>query len=99
MPQIWSIVDRKLLYSPHEFVAAVAPQLAIVSAGYRNRFSHPRPDVIARYERRGVTTLRTDLQGALVVDLLPGAPLRMAATRDARRRYWYDAPARGPPDE
>ena len=81
------------------FVAAVAPRVAIVSAGYRNRFNHPRPDVLDRYERRGAATLRTDLHGAVVIDIPPDAPLRATVARVSQRRYWYDAPARGPPED
>ena len=50
--------------STAEFVAAVAPSVAIVAAGYRNRFGHPRADVLARYRRAGATHVRTDLSGA-----------------------------------
>jgi len=81
------------------FVAAVSPRFAVISAGYRNRFNHPRPDVVDRYGRRGVTTLRTDLQGAVVIDMAPGTPIRVQVARDTQRRYWYDPPARGPPDD
>jgi hypothetical protein len=31
------------------FVAAVAPGVAVFTPGYRNRFGHPRPEVVARY--------------------------------------------------
>lgn len=42
---------------------AVAPRLALVSAGRRNSYGHPSPEVLARLERRGVRVLRTDLHG------------------------------------
>jgi len=74
------------------FVAAVAPHLAVVTAGYRNRFGHPRADVVARYERAGATLVRTDRDGAITVTL-DGAPPTARAERDVRRRYWFDAPA------
>jgi len=101
-------VHAEVLLVPHHgsrtsstpaFVAAVAPRVAIVSAGYRNRFNHPRPDVLDRYERRGAATLRTDLHGAVVIDIPPDAPLRATVARVSQRRYWYDAPARGPPED
>ena len=31
------------------FIAAVAPRIAIIAAGYRNRFGHPRAEIVARY--------------------------------------------------
>jgi competence protein ComEC len=30
------------------------PAFALVSVGYRNHFNHPHPDVVARYEDRGM---------------------------------------------
>ncbi len=55
--------------SSEEFLEAVRPAIALVSVGYRNRFRHPHPDVIARYEARGVRVLRTDLHGVLTVEM------------------------------
>ena len=74
-----------------EFVAAVAPSVAIVAAGYRNRFGHPRAEVLARYRRAGATQLRTDLSGAITLTLDPGAAPLAQGERDRRRRYWYEA--------
>ena len=34
---------------------AVQPRVAVVQAGYRNRFGHPATGVIQRYEARGIT--------------------------------------------
>ncbi|MFN3431349.1 MAG: DNA internalization-related competence protein ComEC/Rec2 [Candidatus Sericytochromatia bacterium] len=49
------------------FLRAVAPSLAIVSAGKRNRFGHPRPSTMRRLRQAGVASLRTDLAGAILV--------------------------------
>jgi competence protein ComEC len=73
------------------FIDAVAPRVAIVAAGYRNRFGHPRGDVLARYARAGAVLPRTDLQGAISLTLEPGKPLAPIGERERRRRYWYDA--------
>lgn len=35
------------------WVAAVAPRLAVVSAGHRNSFGHPRRDVVERWQAQG----------------------------------------------
>jgi len=75
------------------FVAAVDPQIAIVDAGYRNRFNHPRADVVERYTRRGIQVVRTDLDGAITVDLAADQPLRTRKARESSKRYWLDAPA------
>jgi competence protein ComEC len=74
------------------FIAAVDPAIAIVTAGYRNRFNHPRPDVVERYTRRGTRVPRTDRDGAVTVTLGTGEPLSLTRERELRRRYWLDPP-------
>lgn len=54
------------------FIAAVRPEVALVSVGYRNRFHHPHPEVVDRYRAQGVRLLRTDLNGALSVEMTRG---------------------------
>jgi hypothetical protein len=46
------------------FIDAVAPRVAVVQAGYRSRFGHPAPDVVARYAERGIEVVRSDRCGA-----------------------------------
>ena len=70
--------------SSAEFLNAVQPQAALVQAGYRSRFGHPAPDVMARYDDRGIAVLRTDRCGAWLWH--DGAA---ACTRDVQRRYWH----------
>ncbi len=54
-----------LTSSSPEFLEAVAPEFAVVSAGYYNTFRHPRPEVMHRFAERNVRTFRTDLAGAV----------------------------------
>jgi competence protein ComEC len=49
------------------FVHALSPRLALVSAGFRNRFGHPHPLVVARYQEAGARVLRTSEEGAITV--------------------------------
>ena len=49
------------------FLAAVAPRIAVVSAGARNPFGHPSPAVLARLAEAGVAIYRTDLDGGVEV--------------------------------
>jgi competence protein ComEC len=49
------------------FLDAVAPAVAIISAGYENSFGHPHPDVIKRLTEDHVAILRTDLDGLVSV--------------------------------
>ena len=76
------------------FIASVAPEIAVYTPGYRNRFGHPRPDVVARYDRAGVRGYRTDHDGALTFTFAPGSPRTPRAERAHDRRYWRDAPVR-----
>jgi competence protein ComEC len=48
-----------------ELLAAVQPHFAVISAGYRNSFGHPRQDVLDRLQQAHVITYRTDTQGAI----------------------------------
>jgi competence protein ComEC len=72
--------------STPEFISAVAPRWAVVPVGYRSRFGHPNPEVVARYQAAHVQVLRTDLQGAITVRM--GTTLELAAERQLHGRYW-----------
>jgi competence protein ComEC len=74
--------------STFEFVSAVSPRYAVVSAGHGNRFGHPRPEVVERYRRQGSVIVRTDTGGAWSFTL-GDAPVSGVAWRDTRRRYWH----------
>jgi competence protein ComEC len=54
-----------------DLLAAVHPEFAVISVGYRSPFGHPRMDVLERLERAHVRTFRTDTMGA-VTFLLDG---------------------------
>jgi competence protein ComEC len=77
------------------FIRAVAPRIAVFTPGYRNRFGHPRWDVVARYDEAGIRSYRTDYDGALSFVFAPGAPRAPRAEREHDRRYWREAPVRG----
>lgn len=50
-----------------EFLAAVQPQLAIISAGAENPYGHPSPELLQRLTDANVRILRTDQSGAIHV--------------------------------
>jgi competence protein ComEC len=54
--------------STQEFVTAVRPSLAVFSVGSRNPFGFPRDDVVARYRQIGAGILRTDEDGAIILE-------------------------------
>ncbi|MDP2751332.1 MAG: DNA internalization-related competence protein ComEC/Rec2 [Rhodocyclaceae bacterium] len=70
--------------STPEFIEAVNAQNVIFPVGYRNRYGHPKEDVVTRYE--GVRQWRTDADGALVIALNTAS---IVSTRTMRRRYWH----------
>jgi competence protein ComEC len=54
--------------STQEFVTAVRPSLAIFSVGARNPFGFPRDEIVARYRDAGAEILRTDEDGAIILE-------------------------------
>lgn len=50
-----------------DFLAAVRPQMAIISAGEENPYGHPSPALLARLQDAGVSVYRTDRDGAVRV--------------------------------
>ncbi|MHC1673622.1 DNA internalization-related competence protein ComEC/Rec2 [Stenotrophomonas maltophilia] len=74
------------------WVAAVAPRLAVVSAGHRNRFGHPRQEVVQRWQAQGAEVLATADSGAIRVWLgAQGLQLREQRIHASR---WWDAAGR-----
>ncbi len=81
--------------STHEFVDAVHPRYAVITAGYRNRFGHPKDEVVERYRAAGSELLRSDDNGAILVDM-DGAHFSVERYRDVHPRYWQQATAAPP---
>jgi len=75
---------------------AVRPRLALVQAGYRNRFGHPAPEVVGRYAERGIAVFASPACGAAGWTSL--APGRVHCERQGAPRYWHHlaAPADKP---
>jgi competence protein ComEC len=74
---------------------SVAPSVAVVQAGYRNRFGHPDPRVAARYAARGIELIRTDHSGAVQWRYAPGNAVEFRSWRATAVRYWHNRPAAG----
>ena len=53
--------------STTRFINAVNPEVAVISAGFLNRFHHPAKKVIERYKKNSVVIYRTDLDGAITI--------------------------------
>ncbi|MHB1333887.1 MAG: DNA internalization-related competence protein ComEC/Rec2 [Sulfuriferula sp.] len=86
-----------LLVAPHhgsrtsstpDFIAAVHPAITVFTVGYRNRYGHPRGDVVARYARQGGQLMRSDYNGAVEVRFAADHPPDLIGWRQTRMRYW-----------
>ncbi|MDD2215584.1 MAG: DNA internalization-related competence protein ComEC/Rec2, partial [Eubacteriales bacterium] len=54
-----------------DFLWAVKPKIAVIQVG-KNNFGHPHPDVIEKLEKEDIMVYRTDLEGAILVDIKRG---------------------------
>ncbi len=58
--------------SDHEFLQAVAPDVAVIPVGRDNRYNHPHPAVLERLTSLHIPVYRTDQQGTLEFRSVPG---------------------------
>lgn len=49
------------------FLTAVSPRTAVISCGKDNDYGHPSPETLEKLNRRGISILRTDQQGTIVI--------------------------------
>ncbi|RYD16568.1 MAG: DNA internalization-related competence protein ComEC/Rec2 [Lysobacteraceae bacterium] len=81
-----------------EFVHALAPAAALVSAAWRSRFGHPHPQVVARYAEAGIPLWNTADAGSLAVSFpADGPPTPVQGERIRHPRYWRERPAPAQP--
>jgi competence protein ComEC len=76
--------------STEAWLAAVQPKLALVQAGYRNRYGHPAAPVMARYAARGIAVVATPSCGA--ARWVSSQPDRVQCQRLDAPRYWWHRP-------
>ncbi|MBD3641329.1 MAG: DNA internalization-related competence protein ComEC/Rec2 [Marinobacter sp.] len=60
--------------SSETWVDALEPDSVIYTAGYRHRYGHPHPDVVARYDKVGAVALNTACSGGITLKSTPGGP-------------------------
>ncbi len=89
-------LNADVLLAPHHgsgtsstpgFLAAVKPALVVFQVGHRNRYKHPKAEVVERYRELGVARLRTDESGALTLESVDG--LKPRGYRREHARYWH----------
>ena len=71
-----------------EFVDATRPKLVVFTLGYRNRYGHPHPQVVARFRAIDARLLRSDRDGLIRLDF-GEAGVEAAQYRPMNRRYWH----------
>ncbi|CAN5275822.1 DNA internalization-related competence protein ComEC/Rec2 [soil metagenome] len=82
--------------STDALLAAVAPRIAVVQAGYRNRFGHPAPPVLARYQAHGIALVASPDCGAWQWRSADGS---WVCQRELALRYWHRRPSALPTAE
>lgn len=89
-----------LLVAPHHgsrsssglsFVAATLPDYTVFTVGYRNRFGHPKEEIVQRYADSGAQLLRSDEDGAIQVEM-DAKRIKVERYRQAHARYWQHGP-------
>ena len=76
--------------SVNAFVAAVHPRYAVFTVGYRNRFGHPKEEIVERYRAIGSELLRSDKDGAIMVEM-DTQNISVERYRKSHARYWQQA--------
>jgi competence protein ComEC len=74
------------------FIEQVQPTAAVFTMGYRNRFGHPKQEVVERYRVQGSRLYRSDRDGAVIFDLRQPGEIEVARWRRLAPRYWHDGP-------
>jgi len=86
----------EVVFAPHHgsagssdprFVTATGARVLLVSSGYRNRFGHPKPQVVARWQAAGAEVVDTAGNGAVQVWVSQDG-LSLRERRHARPRLW-----------
>lgn len=63
------------------------PAVALVQAGYRSRFGHPAPSVLARYQAAGIAVAASPSCGCW---RWQSESAEASCERARRQRYWSD---------
>lgn len=71
------------------FIRAVNPQHVVFASGYRNRFHHPKPEVVERYRHHQCTLHNTSENGAVSFRVRAGKLLPVQHYRQRISRYWH----------
>ncbi len=73
--------------STQELIEAVNPKTVIFTVGYRNRFGHPKAEVVERYKEHHSEMFRSDENGALLLRFNQSG-VEKTPWRQKDLRYW-----------
>jgi competence protein ComEC len=73
-----------------DFVDLAHPEYGVFTVGYRNRYGHPHPQVVARLRDRHARILRSD-SGGLIKLTFGEAGVVASEYRASHRHYWQAA--------
>ena len=72
------------------FIQQVAPSWVVFTIGYKNRFGHPKPDIVERYRREQIKTLDTISSGLIKVTVAAEhSSVLIEPFRQSQMGYWY----------
>src|SRR5450830_1190974 len=80
--------------STYGFITAVAPSVSVFTPGYLNRFGHPKPLIVERYQTLGSIMYRSDYDGALQISFVNNLHVKnkisVVSWRHQHKYYWQD---------
>jgi len=80
-----------LTSSDPALVRRLRPRIALVAAGFGNRWNLPNQRIVARWQAAGATVINTASSGTTSVDVCAeGGIRRIRRDRQVRRRFWHD---------
>ncbi len=88
---------KNVLMAPHhgsntssslDFLNQISPDWAFSQSGHKNRYGHPHPKVVSRYETRGVSLLDTSKTGAQEWNFAHDG-LKIELYREGKRKIWH----------
>jgi len=90
-------LPARILVAPHhgsktsstqDFVNAAHPEYILFPVGYRNRYGHPKADVVARYQALNAQMFDSAQHGAITFKLGAKELTKPDTYRQSGRRYW-----------
>ena len=67
--------------SSEEFLDAAKPEIAVIQVGRNNIYGHPHAQTLDRLKARGIEVYRTDINGAVGIDIKRNGNIRVDTMR------------------